>query len=138
MGLERDNADYVWTPRLTRTTAVPPAVRSLRRSASRAPVPTDSQATRRADVWRHMQQRGVAQHKRRTYAAARIKYGMQGLLPETLPAGYTWVEPHERGATGAFSAIDPGVDDGDTESLAAEDSATEGRFTSSVTRGDAD
>jgi hypothetical protein len=35
--------------------------------------------------------------KRRTYAEARLKYGMHGVLPELLPANCTWVAPYDWG-----------------------------------------
>jgi hypothetical protein len=99
MGLARDGADFIWRPHVTRRTSV--SDRSVLAAYGEAqPRQRLQRIVRRYDVpmyLRHMQQRGVGVEKIETYAEARVKYGMQGLLPPELPEGYTWVKPHERG-----------------------------------------
>ncbi|MBE0429653.1 MAG: hypothetical protein IBX61_07245 [Thermoleophilia bacterium] len=97
--LERREADYIWRPRMTRRTSVSDRSvleaygvaqnrRRLRRIVRHHYVPM---------YLRHMRRRGVGAEKIHTYAEARVRYGMQGILPEELPDSYTWVEPYECG-----------------------------------------
>jgi hypothetical protein len=101
MQLERDGVDYLWRPRVSRYTRV--ADRSLL-TAYGDGRPTGRLARIVHRHWVPMHLRllanwmyGASPEKRRTYALARLEYGMYGLLPEELPPGYTWVEPHARG-----------------------------------------
>ncbi len=43
---------------------------------------------------RHYTLRTPSGSKRATYAEARKRYGMHGVLPEQLPDEYSWVEPY--------------------------------------------
>jgi hypothetical protein len=99
LDLEREGAAYIWRPRVTRRTSV--SDRSVLAAYCESPSHRLGQIVRRHYVpmhLRHMIQRGVSDEKIDSYADARTKYGMQGLLPATLPEGYTWVEPYEWGA----------------------------------------
>jgi hypothetical protein len=101
MQLERDGADYLWRPRVSGGTRV--ADRSLLRPYGEgAPSGRLARIVHRYWVPMHLRQLpdwmyGASPEKRRTYEQARREYGMYGVLPEELPAGYTWVEPHSRG-----------------------------------------
>jgi len=101
MGLERDGAEYIWHPRVTRHT------RSSDRSLLEAYGESMPTGRIRHSVRRHMVRMHLrandelyyrtSREKRRDYAEARRQYGVHSILPEELPEGCTWVKPHTRG-----------------------------------------
>ncbi len=103
MGLERDGADYLWRPRVTTRT------RSFDRTLLAAygessPRGRIAQSVRRRWVPMHVRRyemRRPSAEKRSTYAEARLRYRMHGILPEELPPDCTWVEPYSWGGEGA-------------------------------------
>jgi len=101
MDLKRAGADYLWWPRVSRQTRI--ADRSLLTAYGEGkPTGQLARIVRRHWVPMHLRlladwMRDASVDKRRTYGQARHDYGMHGVLPGELPAGYTWVEPHARG-----------------------------------------
>lgn len=102
MGLERDGADYLWRPRVTAAT------RSLDRSLLSAygeasPRGRLARAVRRHWVPMHIRRydqwsgKSPSAQKRATYAEARRRHKMHGVLPEQLPDDCTWVAPYDWG-----------------------------------------
>jgi len=99
MGLERSGTDYLWRSRITRRT----------RSSDRSLLVAYGEAQPRGRLARAVHRHWVPMHlrrydeysgrspsasKRATYAEARRRFGMYGVLPEELPEGCTWVEPY--------------------------------------------
>lgn len=104
MRLERDGIDYLWRPRVTGSTRV--ADRTLLTAYGEGK-PSGRLARIVHRHWVPMHLRLLADwmyeasaEKRRTYADMRRRHGMHGVLPDELPANYTWVEPHSRGSEG--------------------------------------
>jgi hypothetical protein len=106
MGLERDGLDYLWRPRVTART------RSLDRTLLAAygeaqPRGRLASAVRRHWVPMHIRRydewsgRSPSAAKRASYAEARRRYKMHGVLPEQLPENCTWVEPYDWGGEDA-------------------------------------
>jgi len=97
MDVERNGADYLWRARVTQRTSA--SDRSLLASYGAAkPRGRLHRAVRRHWVPMHLRRYTKASpEKRRTYAEARLKYGMHGVLPELLPANCTWVAPYDWG-----------------------------------------
>jgi hypothetical protein len=99
MDIERVGAECLWRPRVTKRT------RSTDRSLLSAygegkPGRRLDRVVRRHWVPMHLRRltkRSPQAEKHRTYADARQKYGMYGVLPEVLPPDCTWVLPHDRG-----------------------------------------
>ena len=99
MDVHRDGAHYLWRARVTQRTSA--SDRSLLAAYGEAkPRGRLDRAVRRHWVPMHLRryaQRTPSAEKRRTYAKARLKYGMHGVLPEELPADCSWVEPYDWG-----------------------------------------
>ena len=97
MDVGRDGAHYLWQARVTQRTSA--SDRSLLAAYGEArPRGRLDRAVHRHWVRMHLRRyTNPSADKRRTYAAARLEYGMHGVLPETLPADCTWVGPHDRG-----------------------------------------
>jgi hypothetical protein len=130
MGLERDGAFYIWQPRVSHRTRA--ADRSLLTAYGEGQ-PPDRLARIVHRHWVPMHLRRLADwqddasvSKHGTYEEERIKNGMHGVLPDTLPPGYTWVIPHARGGEheepeGEQLELDLALVD---EAVAAADAAT--------------
>ncbi len=101
MRLEQDGIEYLWWPSVSGRTRA--ADRSLLTAYDEGrPTGRLAQIVHRHWVPMHLRllatwMRGASSEKQHTYSEARLNYGMYGLLPEELPPGYTWVEPHARG-----------------------------------------
>ena len=102
MGLERDGAYFLWRARITRRTRS--SDRSLLVAYGEAqPQGRLARAVRRHWVPMHVRRfdefsgRSPSAAKRASYAAARRRFGMYGVLPEELPEDCTWVEPYSWG-----------------------------------------
>lgn len=102
MGLERDGASYIWKPRITnRISAGDGAL--LRAFGETSEGEALVRTVRRHWVpmfLRHYSEEGGRSPSARnmaTYAEARRRFQMQGVLPEELPPGCSWVSPHRRG-----------------------------------------
>ena len=97
MDLDRDGALYLWRARVTQRTRA--SDRSLLAAYGEAkPRGRLDRAVRRHWVPMHLRRyTKPSAEKRRTYAEARLKHGMHGVLPEQLPADSTWVEPYDWG-----------------------------------------
>jgi hypothetical protein len=63
---------------------------------------------------------GASPEKKRNYAQARRQHGMYGVLPDTLPTGYTWVEPHSRGGEAEPEGAQLELADESSENVLAE------------------
>jgi hypothetical protein len=101
LNLERRAEEYVWRPRLTRRTSVSDRA-LLAAYGEQQPDRRLPSIIRRHPVLMHLRRlkgkhKYPSRDKMNSYASARLKFGLQGVLPPTLPLGYTWVEPHERG-----------------------------------------
>ncbi len=99
MDVDRDGAHYLWRARVTRRTSASDC--SLLAAYGEAkPRGRLDRAVRRHWVPMHLRRYTnytPSAEKRRTYAKARLKYGMHGVLPEELPADCSWVEPYDWG-----------------------------------------
>jgi hypothetical protein len=131
MELERDGAYYLWRARFTRRT------RSSDRSLLSAYGEAEPHGRLARTVHRHwvpmhvrhcdeFSGRSPSASKRATYAEARKRFGMYGVLPEELPKGCTWVEPYSWGGEeeeptmSQLELIDLDDTTGGNESLALE------------------
>jgi hypothetical protein len=88
MALEKEGADLIWRPRVTRQT------RASDRSLLKAKGESRPTGRLRATVRRHWVRMFLRQGDESYY---RPSYGMHGILPEELPDTRTWVKPHSRG-----------------------------------------
>ncbi len=97
MDVDRDGAHYLWRARVTKRTRATDC--SLLAAYGEArPRGRLDRAVRRHWVRMHLRRyTNPSAEKRRTYAAARLKYGMHGVLPEKLPPHCSWVEPYHWG-----------------------------------------
>ncbi len=101
MDLEKDSADLLWRPRVTRRT------RASDRSLLSAQGESKPAGRIRSGVNRHWVRMFLRQgnelyyrpspQKKQDYDEARRRNGMHGILPKELPEGFTWVIPHPRG-----------------------------------------
>lgn len=103
MRLGSDGADFLWHPRVTEITRL--SDRSLLKAYVEAsPDRRLTRIVRRHWVPMHLREIPdgwrASPDKLDTYTKERHQNGMHGVLPEELPTGYTWVEPHERGSEG--------------------------------------
>ena len=131
MELERDGAYYLWRARVTRRT------RSSDRSLLSAYGEAEPQGRLARTVHRHWVPMHVRRYdeysgrspsasKRATYAEARTRFGMHGVLPEELPEDCTWVEPYSSGGDkeeptmSQLELVDPDGTAAASESLALE------------------
>jgi hypothetical protein len=106
MDLERDGASYIWRPAQARARrTVDRSLLDLYGEESRL-----QHAVRRQWTPMHIRRftedsgRSPSAQKRASYAEARLKYGMRGVLPADLPNDCTWVKPS---AWGAATATEP-------------------------------
>jgi hypothetical protein len=101
MDLELREGEYICRPRITRRTSA--SDRALLADYGEAqPQGKLPSIVRRYLVQMHLRRlrgkhKSPSGGKASGYAEARSKFGFQGVLPATLPSGYTWVAPHERG-----------------------------------------
>jgi hypothetical protein len=107
MALDRDGDDYLWHPQVRRQT----------RASERSLLAAYGEATAKGKIARSVRRHWVPMHlrhyvrrspsdlKRATYAAARMQFGMHGVLPETLPDDCSWVEPYSWGGDDASEAM---------------------------------
>jgi len=111
MDLGRDGAHYLWRARVTQRTRA--SDRSLLAAYGEArPRGRLDRAVRRHLVRMHLRRyTNPSAEKRRTYAAARLKHGMHGVLPEELPPHCSWVEPYHWGDDGDLTTSEIHFDD---------------------------
>lgn len=109
MDLGRDGAYYLWRARVTQRTRA--SDRSLLAAYGEArPRGRLNRAVRRHSVRMHLRRTNPSADKRRTYAAARLRYGMHGVLPEKLPPHCSWVEPYGWNVDLTISEMQPDDD----------------------------
>lgn len=113
MHLERKGHEYLWRPRVSSRTQV--SDRAVLEANSKGRPPGRLELVVHHHLvpmhLRHYTKRVPSSAKRDAYADARQRYGMFGVLPETLPPDCTWVAPYDWRREHAAPDDGPTLDD---------------------------